>query len=202
MKESLVKKALLLAPALLLLAACGSDTGAVKNSRPADPASTAPPIERQQRSLACGTTIAPPLAPSGDKDPVRLALTSATARTATGIAVSYRITGSEPTTMLSLPIGEVPPTALLLKGDAIVATQTPAQPSIDGSPALGYPVGKKPYVKTLRVDLPCRGTTFKDVTEHPDRYRVIVVMSVQNAGMPKDTRTPLVDASAVPRVAG
>ncbi|MFI9723782.1 hypothetical protein ACIHFE_29680 [Streptomyces sp. NPDC052396] len=197
-----MKKALIATPLLILLTACGSSAGTAKSSTTTDPTRTLPPIERQRRTLACGATIAPPLAQSRDSDSVKIAIISAKLSPAAGIAVSYRITGRDPKTMLSLPIGEVPPTAILLKGGIIVATQPPATPGIDGGPALGYPVGQKPYEKTLTVDLPCQGTTFKDVKEHPEQYRAVVVMSVQNAGMPKDTKTPLVEVATVPQVTG
>ncbi|MEV4611309.1 hypothetical protein AB0K43_01720 [Kitasatospora sp. NPDC049258] len=192
-----MKKALFLVPLLVLTAACGSTTTTATGSKSpgaAEPTTTSPPIERQQRTLACGTTIAPPLMESVDGDPVRFTLTSAAVRES-GVAVSYRITATAPETMLSLPIGEVPPTALVLKDGRIVATETPGKPSVEPAPALGFPVGKQPYEKDLTVDRACEGTTFKDVLAHPDRYRAVVVMSVQNAGMPKDAKNPLVQAS-------
>ncbi|MER8182003.1 hypothetical protein [Kitasatospora sp. NPDC094015] len=196
-----MKKALFLAPLLVLAAACGSTaTSATGSKSPgaADPTTTSPPIERQQRTLACGTTIAPPLMESLDSDPVRFTLTAAVARES-GVTVSYRITAAAPETMLSLPIGEIPPTALLLKDGTIVATGTPVKPSVEPAPAIGYPVGKQPYEKDLTVDRACEGTAFKDVSTHPDRYRAVVVMSVQNAGIPKDTKNPLVQASRTPQ---
>jgi hypothetical protein len=156
---------------------------------------------RQKRSLTCGETIAAPLSESRKTDAVQLTVTSAVLR-ADGIALTYRITAADPKTMLVTPIGTVPPTGLLLEAGRVVATVAPPGPTgiVDGYPALGYPVGRNPYQQNLLVDHQCPGTTFGDVRNHPTGYQVVVVMSVQNAGMPKDLDTPLVQATGTLRI--
>lgn len=91
--------------------------------------------------------------------------------------------------MLSLPIGEVPPTALLLKHGVIAGRQKPAagNGTVDGRPATGYAVGRHPYTKTLTIDALCPGTTWSDVDTNPSAYQTVVVMSVQSQG---HTSTP------------
>ncbi|MFD7906076.1 hypothetical protein ACFV4G_28000 [Kitasatospora sp. NPDC059747] len=189
-----MKKALYLTPLLILAAYCASSApvATLDGSVP-----TAPPDERRQRTLACGTTIAPPRAESLAGDHVYLTLPRAELDD-TGIAVTYRITAKDPAEMLTLPFIGVPPTALLVKDGKIVATQTPHRG--DGptaTVALGYRVGEEPYEEHLTIDRACPGTSFKDVATDPGRYRVVTVMSVQGAGMPEDMKTvPLVQASA------
>ncbi|MBV2152501.1 hypothetical protein [Kitasatospora sp. SUK 42] len=192
-----MKKVLYGVSTVLLLAGCGSAGS--------PPGRDSAPIERQKRSLACGTSVAPPVAQSTDSDPVHLVVTAATVDEQ-GVTLSYRITASDPKTMLTVPIGEVPPTGLLLRDGRIVATTKPAgtpsatdgTPTVNGLPAIGFPVGQRPYEQTLLIDTACPGTTFKDVIADPARYRATVIMSAQNLGMPKDTTTPLVEDAQAP----
>ncbi|GAB7029590.1 hypothetical protein AB0G35_25750 [Streptomyces sp. NPDC021749] len=181
---------LLAAPALLLaLAGCVSRSAAVTAAPPHPaPTTTSPSPREQDRSLPCGSTVERPVAVSGPDDPLHLTVTSLR-RQGSGLRTAYRITSGDRKEMLSLPIGEVPPTARLLKHGVIVGRQKPAaDQGPDGRPATGYPVGRRPYQGTLAIDALCPGTTWSDVDRHPGDYRVVVVMSDQPHGAPSDSR--------------
>ncbi|MEU6093003.1 hypothetical protein ABZ865_40870 [Streptomyces sp. NPDC047085] len=200
-----MRRALLPAvPVLLLaLAGCGGSSDAV-TGRPTHPAptTTTPPLKQQDRSLPCGSTIAPPVRVSGPDESLPLTITSLRRQGST-LRTTYKITSRDRTAALSLPIADVPPTALLLKHGVIVGRQKPAA---DTGPvkmsALLYPVGRRPYVKTLTLDSLCPGTTWSDVDKHPGDYQLVVVMSVQPDGPPSDKqpadgvhRLPLLEAT-------
>ncbi|MFF4571988.1 hypothetical protein [Streptomyces sp. NPDC001410] len=172
---------------LLALAGCGGNSDAVTGDQahPA-PTTTSPPLKQQDRSLPCDSTVERPVVVSGPDEPLQLTVTSLRRQGST-LRTTYKITSGDRKEMLSLPIGEIPPTALLLKHGVIVGRQKPpADKGPDGSPAIGYPVGKRPYTKTLALDSLCRGTTWSDVDKHPGDYQVVVVMSVQPDGPPSD----------------
>ncbi|BDM74637.1 hypothetical protein HEK616_81240 (plasmid) [Streptomyces nigrescens] len=174
---------------LLVLAGCGSRSDAVTVD-PAHPDSTttSPSLREQDRSLPCGRTVDRPVVVSGPDEPLQLTVTSLR-RQGSGLRTAYRITSGDRKEMLSLPIGEVPPTARLLKHGVVVGRQKPAaDKGPDGSPAIGYPVGRRPYTGTLAIDSLCDGTTWSDVDRHPGDYQVAVVMSVQPHGEPSDSR--------------
>ncbi|UXY27743.1 hypothetical protein [Streptomyces sp. HUAS TT20] len=172
---------------LLALAGCGGNADAVTR-HPADPAptTTTPPVKLQDRSLPCGSTIAPPVRVSGPDESMQLTVASLRRQGAT-LRTTYKITSSDRTEALLLPIVDVPPTALLLKHGVIAGRQKPAADTgpVNAS-ALLYPVGKRPYVKPLTLDSLCPGTTWSDVDKHPGDYQVVVVMSVQSQGEPSD----------------
>ena len=186
-----MRRALLPAvPVLLLaLAGCGGNSDAATGA-PAHPAptTTSPPVKFQDRSLPCGSSIAPPVRVSGPDESLQLTVTSLRRQGST-LRTAYKISSHNRTAALGLPIGEVPPTALLLKHGVIVGRQKPAA---DTGPVntsmLMYPVGRRPYVKTLTVDRLCPGTTWSDVDKKPGDYQVVVVMSVQPDGPPSDKR--------------
>ncbi|MGW0882825.1 hypothetical protein [Streptomyces sp. NPDC002671] len=172
---------------LLALAGCGGNSDAV-NGDPAHPAptTTSPPLKLQDRSLPCGSTIEPPVVVSGPGESLRLTVTSLRRQGST-LRTTYKITSHDRTEALSLPIVDVPPTALLLKHGVIAGRQKPvAHTGPVRLSALLYPVGRRPYTKTLTVDSLCRGTTWSDVDKHPSDYQVVVVMSVQSQGPPSD----------------
>ncbi|MFF0001650.1 hypothetical protein [Streptomyces avermitilis] len=177
-------------PALLLaLAACGNQSDTV-NADPAHPAptTTSPSLKEQDRSLPCGSTVERPVVVSGPDEPLQLTVTSLRRQDST-LRTAYSITSSDRKEMLSLPIGEVPPTPLLLKHGVIVGRQkTAADKGPDGRGALGYPVGRRPYTGTLAIDSLCPGTTWSDVDKNPGAYQVVVVMSVQPQGEPSDSQ--------------
>ncbi|MGW2636963.1 hypothetical protein [Streptomyces sp. NPDC001348] len=181
-----MRRALLPAvPVLLLaLAACGtpSDTGSAAPTHRAP--TTTPPQKNQDRSLSCGGTVERPVV-SGPDDRLQLTVRSAR-RQGASLLATYSITSADRAQMLSLPIGEVPPTALLLKHGVITGRQKPAvgNGTVDGRPATGYAVGRHPYTKTLAIDALCPGTTWSDVDNDPGDYRTVVVMSVQSHGRP------------------
>ncbi|MFF7970859.1 hypothetical protein [Streptomyces sp. NPDC007905] len=175
---------------LLALAGCGADSGAVTGDRahPAPTTTTSPPLKFQDRSLPCGGTIEPPVVVSGPDESLQLTVTSLRRQGST-LRTTYRITSQDRTEALSLPIIDVPPTALLIKHGVVVGRQKPAADTgPDGGPALLYPVGRRPYTKTLPLDSLCPGTTWSDVDQHPGDYQVVVVMSVQPQGEPSDSR--------------
>ncbi|MFF4043890.1 hypothetical protein [Streptomyces sp. NPDC001816] len=184
-----MRRALLPAvPVLLLaLAGCGGNSDAV-TGHPAHPAptTTTPPLKQQDRSLPCDSTIAPPVRVSGPDESLQLTVTSLR-RQGSALRTTYKISSHDRTEALGLPIADVPPTALLLKHGVIAGRQKPAA---DTGPvntsSLMYPVGKRPYVKTLALDSLCPGTTWSDVDKHPGDYQVVVVMSVQPDGPPSD----------------
>jgi hypothetical protein len=188
MEEPMRRTLLPAVPVLLLaLAGCGGNSDAV-TGHPADPAptTTTPPVKLQDRSLPCGSTIARPVRVSGPDESMQLTVASLR-REGSTLRTTYKITSSDRKEMLSLPIVDVPPTALLLKHGVIAGRQKPAaDKGPDGSPAIGYPVGKRPYTKTLTLDSLCPGTTWSDVNKHPGDYQVVVVMSVQPDGPPSD----------------
>ncbi|MBL1081655.1 hypothetical protein JK359_06625 [Streptomyces actinomycinicus] len=174
---------------LLALTGCGADSGTLAGGPVhSAPTTTSPPLKFQDRSLPCGGTVEPPVVLSGPDESLRLTVTSLRRQGST-LRTSYRITSRDRTEALSLPINDVPPTALLIKHGVIVGREKPAA---DTGPvntsALLYPVGRRPYTKTLTVDRLCPGTTWSDVDEHPGDYQVVVVMSVQSPGKPSDGR--------------
>ncbi|MFF8429870.1 hypothetical protein ACF07Y_32920 [Streptomyces sp. NPDC016566] len=173
---------------LLALAGCGGNSDAV-NGAPAHPdatTTTSPPLKFQDRSLPCGGTVAPPVRVSGRDKSLQLTVTSLRRRDST-LRTTYKITAHDRSQALSLPISEVPPTALLLKHGVIAGRQKPvAHTGPVPLSALLYPVGKRPYVKTLTLDSLCPGTTWSDVDKKPGDYQVVVVMSVQPDGPPSD----------------
>ncbi|MFD8545532.1 hypothetical protein [Streptomyces sp. NPDC059649] len=177
-------------PALLLvLAGCGGQSHAV-TAAPAHPAptTTSPSLREQDRSLPCGSTVERPVVVSGPDEPLQLTITSLR-RQGSSLRTAYRITSGDRKEMLSLPIGQIPPTALLLKHGVIVGRQKPvAHKGPDGSPAIGYPVGRRPYTGTLAINGLCPGTTWSDVDQHPGNYQVRVVMSYQPQKAPSDSR--------------
>ncbi|MFF4952758.1 hypothetical protein [Streptomyces chattanoogensis] len=190
-------------PALLLaLAGCGSQSDPV-TAVPAHPAptTTSPSLKQQDRSLPCGGTVERPVVVSGPGEPLRLTVTSLQNQ-GSSLRTAYRITSGDRKEMLSLPIGEVPPTARLLRHGVIVGRQKPAADTgPDGRAAIGYPVGRRPYTGTLAIDSLCPGTTWADVDKNPGDYQVVVVMSVQPQGPPSDNepadgvhRLPLLEA--------
>ncbi|MEU9123899.1 hypothetical protein AB0C96_29225 [Streptomyces sp. NPDC048506] len=191
-------------PALLLaLAGCGSQADAV-TADPAHPAptTTSPSLRQQDRSLPCRGTIEPPVRVSRPDESLQLTVTSLRRQGST-LRTTYRITSRDRTEALSLPIVDVPPTALLIKHGVIAGRQKPAADTgPHGGPALLYPVGRRPYTKTLAIDGLCPGTTWADVDKHPGDYQVVVVMSVQPQGPPSDKqpadgvhRLPLLEAT-------
>lgn len=172
---------------LLALAGCGGNSDAVTGDQahPA-PTTTSPPLKQQDRSLPCDSTVERPVVVSGPDEPLQLTVTSLRRQGST-LRTTYKITSGDRKEMLSLPIGEIPPTALLLKHGVIVGRQKPAADTgPDGSPAVGYPIGKRPYTRTLALDSLCPGTTWSEVDKHPGDYQVVVVMSVQPQGPPSD----------------
>ncbi|MGW7386985.1 hypothetical protein [Streptomyces sp. NPDC054794] len=187
-----MRRALLPAvPALLLalaLAGCGTHSDAVTGDQahPAPTTTTSPPLKFQDRSLRCGGTIEPPVVVSGHDGSLQLTVTSLRRQGST-LRTTYKITSQDRAEALNLPIVDVPPTALLIKHGVIAGRQKPAADTgPDGSPALLYPVGWRPYTKTLPIDSLCPGTTWSDVDKHPGDYQVVVVMSVQSQGEPSD----------------
>ncbi|WP_333772288.1 hypothetical protein [Streptomyces sp. IBSBF 3136] len=159
------------------------------NADPAHPAptTTSPSLKEQDRSLPCGSTVERPVVVSGPDEPLQLKVTSLR-REGSELQTGYSITSDDRKQMLSLPIGEVPPTALLLKQGVIVGRHKPAaEKDPDGRGALGYPVGRRPYTGTLPIDGLCPGTTWSDVDKHPGDYQVVVVMSVQPQGEPSNS---------------
>ncbi|MFJ9814229.1 hypothetical protein ACIRU3_02965 [Streptomyces sp. NPDC101151] len=175
---------------LLALAGCGADSDAV-NGDPAHPAATtttSPPLKFQDRSLPCGGTIEPPVRVSGRDESLQLTVPSLRRQGST-LRTTYKITSHDRTEALSLPIIDVPPTALLLKHGVIVGRQkAAADTGPKGGAALLYPVGRRPYTKTLTVDSLCSGTTWSGVDKHPGDYQVVVVMSVQSQGEPSEAK--------------
>ncbi|TVL93784.1 hypothetical protein [Streptomyces sp. SAJ15] len=175
---------------LLALAGCGADSDAATGD-PAHPAptTTSPPLKLQDRSLPCGGTIERPVVVSGPDESLQLTVTSLRRQGST-LRTTYKITARDRTQALSLPIADVPPTALLIKRGVIVGRQKPdADTGPDGGPAILYPVGQRPYTRTLTVDSLCPGTTWSDVDKHPGDYQVVVVMSIQPQGEPSDSPT-------------
>ncbi|MFJ9869253.1 hypothetical protein [Streptomyces sp. NPDC101165] len=172
---------------LLALAGCGGNSDAATGD-PAHPAptTTSPPVKLQDRSLPCGSTIAAPVRVSGPDESLQLTVTSLRRQGST-LRTTYKISSHDRTEALLLPIVDVPPTALLLKHGVIVGRQKPAADTgpVNGA-ALAYPVGKRPYTKTLTVDRLCGGTTWSDVDKHPGDYQIVIVMSVQPDGPPSD----------------
>ncbi|MGW3151970.1 MULTISPECIES: hypothetical protein [Streptomyces] len=173
---------------LLALAGCGGNSDAVTGDQvhPAPTTTTSPPLKQQDRSLPCDSTVERPVVVSGPDEPLQLTVTSLRRQGST-LRTTYKITTRERTQALSLPIGQVPPTALLLKHGVIAGRQKPvAHTGPARLSALLYPVGQRPYTKTLPIDSLCPGTTWSDVDKHPGDYQVVVVMSVQSQGEPSD----------------
>ncbi|MFF7235860.1 hypothetical protein [Streptomyces collinus] len=174
---------------LIALAGCGGQSASTSADRPHPaPTTTSPPLKEQDRSLPCGGSVERPVVVSGPEEPLRLGVTSLR-RQGTTLRTGYRITADDPGRMLSLPIGDVPPTARILRHGVVVGRERPvAHNDPDGRGARGYPVGRRPYRGTLAIDSLCPGTTWTDLDRHPGDYQVVVVMSVQPQGAPSTGR--------------
>lgn len=144
--------------------------------------STSAPQVVQYRSYACGSGIAPPLAPSVARDPVRLAITR-TRSAGDRITAVYEISSADSKEMLTYPVSPTPPTVLLMHDGHIVGRQKPSNSHyVDGRAAEGRPIGRHPYVASLAVDQLCPGTDWAQVHSRPGQYCVEIVMSRQPTG--------------------
>ncbi|MDT3398417.1 hypothetical protein RKE29_17475 [Streptomyces sp. B1866] len=186
---------------LALLAAAACDTGQDHATPHGTPRTTSAPVRLQDRSLPCGGRVEQPVAVSGPRDRLYLAVEELGRGPGT-LTAPYRITSADPHRMLGLPIGDIPPTALLLRHGVIVGRAEPDRRAgtVNGANSVGYPVGRRPYTGTSRIGGLCAGTTWADVARRPGDYQVAVVMSVQPDGPPPAGRpgvrpVPLVEAT-------
>ncbi|WNM35824.1 hypothetical protein RKE30_38465 [Streptomyces sp. Li-HN-5-11] len=176
--------------AALGLVGCASHHTKPAAVTPAPQQTTSQPQVFQQRSYACGSGIAPPVAPSTSSNPVRLAITE-TEFVDNRITAAYKISSPDPSEVLSYPVSPTPPTVLLMDGGHIVGLQKPSRSStVDGRPAEMRPIGRHPYLASLTVDELCPGTDWARVRAHPDQYRVEIVMSRQPTSGPQTAPPP------------
>jgi hypothetical protein len=184
------------------LVGCGSHHSKPTAVTPAPEQTTTQPQVFQHRSYACGSAIAPPVAPSTPSSQIQLAITK-TELSGNHVTAAYKISSSDPTEVLTYPVSPTPPTILLMDGGRIAGLQKPAKAgTIDGSPAELRPIGRHPYISSLTVDELCPGTDWVKVRAHPDQYRVEIVMSRQPTSGPQTSppatylADPLTTASA------
>lgn len=189
---AVVTRLVVVSTAILLATLCGcaSKDGA-EISPGGSSATTTSQQVFQRRSLACGTGVDAPARPSKPSDVIQLAI-SGTHFTDSAITVSYTITAPDRATDLTLPIGPTPVTVLLMRDGKIVGQQHPSAPdgTADGSAALAYKVGEKPWAGELTVDQLCAGTSWGQIAANRSSYLVEVLMSEQPGGGPQTAPAP------------
>ncbi|MFD7785843.1 hypothetical protein ACFV4Q_22525 [Streptomyces nojiriensis] len=156
---------------LLVLTGCGTST--VAGSAPETEITTKAPIPTQDRDVACGAAIDPPI--SHSQDPLRLAITAVQSRNG-GFDVSWSITSAHVEQLLSVPVEPTAPTAFLLREGKVAGRKTPAPPEPQAN-AGAHPVGRTPYTGVAKVDQLCPGTAWADIAAHPDQYSITVIAS-------------------------